>query len=47
MQKKSNSPDFEKHYAQYADVNADPFIALNTAMNKDGVFIHVAKKCDN
>jgi len=40
---KSNSPIFEKHYAQYADVKADPFIALNTAMTKDGVFIHVAK----
>jgi Fe-S cluster assembly protein SufD len=40
---KSNSPVFEKHYAQYADVKADPFIALNTAMTKDGVFIHVAK----
>jgi len=40
---KSDSPVFEKHYAQYADVNADPFIALNTAMTKDGVFIHVAK----
>jgi Fe-S cluster assembly protein SufD len=40
---KSNSPVFEKHYAQYADVNTDPFIALNTAMTKDGVFIHIAK----
>jgi len=40
---KSNSPIFAKHYAQYADVNADPFIALNTAMTKDGVFIYVAK----
>jgi Fe-S cluster assembly protein SufD len=40
---KSNSPVFEKHYAQYAKVNTDPFIALNTAMTKDGVFIHVAK----
>jgi len=40
---KSNSPVFEKHYAQYADVKADPFIALNTAMTKDGVFIHVTK----
>ena len=39
----SNSPVFEKHYAQYADVHADPFIALNTAMTKDGVFIHIAK----
>jgi len=40
---KSNSSVFEKHYAQYADVNVDPFIALNTAMTKDGVFIHIAK----
>ena len=40
---KSNSTVFEKHYAQYTDVYADPFIALNTAMNKDGVFIHIAK----
>jgi Fe-S cluster assembly protein SufD len=40
---KSNSPVFEKHYGQYADINADPFIALNTAMTKDGVFIHIAK----
>jgi Fe-S cluster assembly protein SufD len=40
---KSNSPVFEKHYAQHADVEKDPFIALNTAMTKDGVFIHIAK----
>jgi len=40
---KSNSPVFEKHYAQYADVKTDPFIALNTAMAKDGVFIYIAK----
>ena len=40
---KGNLTDFEKHYAKYADVNADPFIALNTAMVKDGVFIHIAK----
>jgi Fe-S cluster assembly protein SufD len=40
---KSNSPVFEKHYAQYADVKTDPFIALNTAMTKDGAFIHIAK----
>ena len=39
----STSSVFEKHYAQYADVKSDPFIALNTAMTKDGVFIHVAK----
>jgi Fe-S cluster assembly protein SufD len=40
---KSSSPVFEKHYAQYADSNADPFIALNTALTKDGVFIHIEK----
>jgi len=34
---------FEKYYAKNADVNADAFIALNTAMAKDGVFIHIAK----
>lgn len=39
----SNSAVFEKHYAQYADIKTDPFIALNTAMTKDGVFIHIAK----
>jgi Fe-S cluster assembly protein SufD len=39
----SNSSVFEKYYAQYADANADPFIALNTALTKDGVFIHVEK----
>ncbi len=40
---KNNSTVFEKHYAQYAAINADAFIALNTAMAKDGVFIHIAK----
>lgn len=40
---KNNSTVFEKYYAQYADINADPFIALNTAMAKDGVFIYIAK----
>jgi Fe-S cluster assembly protein SufD len=39
----SNSAVFEEHYAQYVAVKTDPFIALNTAMTKDGVFIHVAK----
>jgi len=34
---------FEKHYTQYADINTDAFIALNTAMAKDGVFIHIEK----
>jgi Fe-S cluster assembly protein SufD len=34
---------FDSHYGKYADVNNDAFIALNTAMAKDGVFIHIAK----
>lgn len=34
---------FEKHYAKTADVNSDAFIALNTAMARDGVFIHIQK----
>lgn len=40
---KDHSSVFEKHYAQNADINADAFIALNTAMAKDGVFVHVQK----
>ena len=31
----------EKHIAQYADVDANPFAALNTAAIKDGAFIAV------
>jgi Fe-S cluster assembly protein SufD len=34
---------FQKHYARYADVNADPFVALNTMLASGGVFIHVDK----
>ncbi|MBA3971012.1 MAG: Fe-S cluster assembly protein SufD, partial [Bacteroidetes bacterium] len=34
---------FQNHYAKYADVNSDPFIALNTALASGGVFIHVVK----
>ena len=34
---------FENNYSKVADTNADPFIALNTAMTKDGAFIHVEK----
>ena len=40
---KEHSSVFEKQYAQNADINADAFIALNTAMAKDGVFIQVQK----
>lgn len=34
---------FKKHYSKYADVNSDPFIALNTALALGGVFIHIEK----
>jgi len=34
---------FAKHYAKYADINSDPFIALNTALASGGVFVHVTK----
>jgi len=34
---------FEKHYSKYADVTADPFIALNTAITIGGAFIHIEK----
>jgi Fe-S cluster assembly protein SufD len=40
---KKHSTPFEKHYAKYADVTNDPFIALNTSLAKDGVFIHIEK----
>lgn len=33
-----------KHFGQYARSSTDPFIALNTALNKGGVFIHIAEK---
>lgn len=36
------NPDLiSDHFAQYADYNADPFIALNTAFAKNGTFIQV------
>jgi Fe-S cluster assembly protein SufD len=34
---------FQQHYSRYADKNADPFIALNTALTKGGIFIHVSR----
>lgn len=33
----------KNHYSKYAKFDADPFVALNTAMAADGVFIHVGK----
>ena len=41
---KKNLPVFNKYFSANADVQADPFVALNTAMVKDGVFIHVARE---
>ena len=38
----SNST-FQKQYSKQADINADPFIAMNTAFLSGGVFVHVAK----
>ncbi len=32
-----------KHLTKYADVNSDPFIALNTAFCSGGLFIHITK----
>jgi len=34
---------FQNHFSKYADVNADTFIALNTALASGGVFVHVNK----
>jgi Fe-S cluster assembly protein SufD len=39
----SSNELFQKHFAKYADINTDAFIALNTALANGGVFIHVAK----
>jgi len=38
-----HKPVFEKHYSKYADINTDPFIALNTATATGGAFIHIEK----
>lgn len=40
---KKHASAFENNYCKVVDINADPFIALNTAMAKDGVFIRVEK----
>ncbi|MFL5764630.1 MAG: Fe-S cluster assembly protein SufD [Bacteroidia bacterium] len=37
------SVTINQHYGKYADVDSDPFIALNTALCSEGVFIHVEK----
>ena len=40
---KDHTTVFEKHFSNYADIHADSFIALNTAMATDGVFILIEK----
>ncbi len=40
---KKHTTVFENNYSKVVDINADPFIALNTAMATDGVFIYVEK----
>ncbi|HLG03853.1 MAG TPA: Fe-S cluster assembly protein SufD [Bacteroidia bacterium] len=35
------------HYGRYAQPAADPFIALNTALNEGGIFIHILKDAPN
>ena len=37
----STNERFKKYYSNYADINADAFIAMNTALANGGVFIHV------
>jgi Fe-S cluster assembly protein SufD len=39
----SSTGVFQEHFAKYAAVNSDPFIALNSALAIGGVFVHVAK----
>lgn len=37
-------PDLvKKHFAQYADINKEGLVALNTAFVKDGIFLYVPK----
>jgi Fe-S cluster assembly protein SufD len=33
----------KQHYGKYAKFDSDPFVALNTALSLDGVFIHIEK----
>ncbi len=40
---RADSPALEPHLGRFADYDAHPFVALNTAMMQDGAFIHVQK----
>jgi len=41
---KSHPDELNTHFGKYADVNKDPFTALNTAFSYEGVFIQIPKK---
>ncbi|MEO6884034.1 MAG: Fe-S cluster assembly protein SufD [Bacteroidia bacterium] len=38
---KQHTAIFEKHFSNYADINSDAFVALNTAFTDNGLFIYV------
>src|SRR5690554_5781492 len=37
-----NHPVFQAHFAKYADKSDNPLVSINTALAKDGFFIHIA-----
>ena len=39
----SELPEVQAHFSKLADVNANPFVALNTGTITDGVFIHIPR----
>jgi Fe-S cluster assembly protein SufD len=39
----SHEPLVKAHLGKYADINANPFVALNTGFVRDGLFLHVRK----
>ncbi len=41
---KSHPEELNTHFGKYADINKDPFTALNTAFSYEGVFIQIPKK---
>jgi len=40
---RTHEPVVRAHLGQYADIDANPFVALNSGYLRDGVFIHVGK----
>ncbi len=39
----ANEPGVRPHLARHADVTADPFVALNTAFLRDGVYVYLPR----